>query len=58
MARELDCGKIMHGCTTKIRGETDEEVMRRAAEHARKDHGMQEIDSNTAGVIKSHIRTV
>ena len=57
MARELACGDIIHGCDAKIRGENDEEVLRKAAEHARQAHGIQEVDPGTADLLKSKIRT-
>lgn len=58
MAKELNCGEIMQGCPTRIRGENDEEVLRKAADHARAEHGVQEVDSATADLLKSKIRTV
>ena len=43
MSNMIDCGKVnpASGCGHVIRGETEEEVMRKAAEHATRDHGMQ-----------------
>ena len=43
MSKIIDCGKVnpASGCGHVIRGETEEEVMRKAAEHAEKDHGMR-----------------
>jgi predicted small metal-binding protein len=32
------------GCDYVVKGETEEEVMKRGAEHAMKDHGMKEED--------------
>ena len=58
MAKELNCGDIMKGCDARIRGESDEEVLRKAAEHAREKHGLREVDENTAALVRSKIRTV
>ncbi len=58
MAKELSCGDIMAGCDHRIRGETEEEVLTRAAEHARDRHGMKEIDETTADLVRSKIRDV
>ncbi|MFN2433363.1 MAG: DUF1059 domain-containing protein [Gemmatimonadota bacterium] len=58
MAMELRCGDIMEGCATRIRGEDEQEVMRKAAEHAREGHGIEEVDESTAELIRSHIRRV
>ena len=43
MSKIIDCGKVnpASGCGHVIRGETEEEVLQKAAEHAARDHGMQ-----------------
>ena len=43
MSKIIDCGKVnpASGCGHVIRGETEEEVLRKAAEHAERDHGLQ-----------------
>lgn len=58
MAKELNCGDIIQGCDARIRGENEEEVMRKAAEHARESHGVEEMDQTTAELVRSRIRTV
>jgi predicted small metal-binding protein len=42
MAKLIDCGKVnpASGCGHVIRGETEEDILRQAAEHA-KEHGME-----------------
>ena len=42
MGKMIDCGKVnpASGCGHVIRGETEEDVLRQAAEHA-KEHGME-----------------
>jgi len=56
MAKELHCGEIMEGCDHVIRGETEDEVLARGAEHARKEHGVEEVDEETAEKVKAAIR--
>lgn len=43
MAKEIDCAKVnpASGCGHVIRAETEEELLRKAAEHAKNDHGME-----------------
>ena len=43
MAKIVDCGKVnpASGCHHVIQGATEEEVLRKAREHAKKDHGME-----------------
>jgi predicted small metal-binding protein len=56
MAKVIDCGKVnpASGCGHVIRAETEDEVLRQAAEHATKDHGMQPSPELMAQV-KAHI---
>ncbi|MBW3660825.1 MAG: DUF1059 domain-containing protein [Gemmatimonadetes bacterium] len=56
MAKELRCGEIIDGCEKVIRGETEEEVMTRGAQHAREAHGVEEMDERTAEKVRSAIR--
>jgi predicted small metal-binding protein len=39
-------------------GETEEEILSQAAVHAKRDHGVQEIDAATLAKVKAAIRTV
>ncbi|HWC07290.1 MAG TPA: DUF1059 domain-containing protein [Gemmatimonadota bacterium] len=57
MAKELRCNDIMPGCDFVARGETEQEIMAKAAEHAREKHGLNEIDEETAKKVRSQIRT-
>lgn len=43
MAKIIDCGKVnpASGCGHVIRADTEEELLRLAAEHAKNDHGME-----------------
>lgn len=56
MTKELHCGEIMEGCDHVIRGETEDEVLTKGAEHAREAHGVEEIDEETAEKVKAAIR--
>jgi predicted small metal-binding protein len=56
MAKELNCGDIMTGCEHRIRAETEAELLRKAAEHARERHGIEEVDEQTAELLRSRIR--
>ena len=57
MAKTFEC---RHGgvvCRTKIRGETEEEVLQQAVEHAKKAHGVDLTQAQTlASYAKSLIR--
>ncbi|MFZ0959296.1 MAG: DUF1059 domain-containing protein [Terriglobia bacterium] len=40
MAKVLRCRDLGTGCPKEIRAETEDELLRLAAEHAEKDHGI------------------
>jgi predicted small metal-binding protein len=43
MSKVLRCNDLMPGCPFEARGDSKEDVLRQAAEHARVTHGMAEI---------------
>ena len=55
MAKIIDCGKVnpASGCGHVIRGETEDEVLRLAAEHAG-EHGM-EMSPELEAQVRAHI---
>jgi predicted small metal-binding protein len=55
MTRVLHCADAGFECDKTIEGESDEDVMSKAAEHAREAHGMNEIDEATGQKIRSLI---
>ena len=57
MAKILECVKVdpSSGCQDIIRGETEEEVLQKAAEHA-KEHGIREVTPELIQRVKANIR--
>lgn len=55
MPKLINCGKVnpASGCGHIIRGETEEEVLRQAAEHA-KEHGL-EPSPELLAQVKAHL---
>ena len=57
--KTINCHEAGFDCDQVIRGETEEEVMKKGAEHAMRDHGMKEEDitpemkQKIRGVIRS-----
>jgi predicted small metal-binding protein len=43
MGRVLKCSDVHLGCKFEVRGETEEEILRQHAEHAKKEHKLTEI---------------
>ena len=56
MSKVLKCSDVNPGCNYEIRGETEHDVLRRAAEHAKKDHNMANIPPDVLAKVKGAIR--
>ena len=56
MAKVLRCGELFPGCSVEARGETDDDILKQAAVHAKRDHGVSEIDAATLAKVKAAIR--
>jgi predicted small metal-binding protein len=55
MAKVLRCKDTGFDCKAEIRGETEEEVLRKAAEHGKKVHNLEvtpEMATQVRGLIK------
>jgi predicted small metal-binding protein len=57
MAKILECAKVdpSSGCQHVIRGETTEEVLQKAAEHA-KEHNIRQVTPELIERVKASIR--
>lgn len=55
MARELRCKDAGMECDFVAKGQTDEEVMKAAAEHGRQKHGMTQITPDLQEKMQSII---
>ena len=56
MSKIVRCREVGVDCDFEARGETEEEVLRKCAEHAKSDHGMDEIPPELAAKVRSAIR--
>ncbi len=56
MEKILECAKVdpSSGCQHVIRGETEEQVLKKAAEHAR-EHGIREVTPELMEHVKGYI---
>lgn len=55
MPKTIKCGDIVPGCEYVARGQNEDEVLARAAEHAKRDHGMESIPEDVLKKVKSAI---
>ena len=56
MGKKLACKDVGLECDAVIQGETEDEVMQKAAAHAAKDHGMTDIPEDQQKKIRSLIQ--
>ena len=54
--KELRCSDLNPGCSFRAEGKDVAEVMKKASEHARKDHGMTQIPPDVAQKAQAAIR--
>lgn len=52
----IRCRDVGVDCDYTARGETEEDILRQCREHARKDHGMEEIPEELAAKVRQAIR--
>ena len=53
MAKVIRCRDVGVDCDFEARGETEQEVLRKCAEHARSAHGMERIPADLQAKIKT-----
>ena len=56
MGKVLKCSDVVPGCNAEIRGDSDHDVLRKAAEHAKTDHHMDSIPPDVLAKVKNAIR--
>ena len=55
MAYEFECDNVIPGCEGKVHGETFDETLGKAAEHAAGTHGLTDLDDTTVEAVKAAI---
>jgi predicted small metal-binding protein len=55
MTKVLKCRDVGLDCDFEAHGESEEQIMAQAAEHARKDHGMASVPPEVAAKVKAAI---
>ncbi len=56
MSKMVSCREVGVDCDFEARGETEQEVLQKCAEHAKAAHGMDEIPPELAAKVRSSIR--
>ena len=55
MSKVLKCSDVNPGCNFEIRGDSEHDVLRRAADHAKTVHQMESIPPEVLSKVKSAI---
>jgi len=55
MGYEFECTNVVPGCEGKVSGETEDEVMQKAAQHAADTHGMAPLPDEVVDQVKASI---
>jgi predicted small metal-binding protein len=55
MSKIVSCREVGVDCDFEARGETEQEVLRQCAEHAKSAHGMDEIPADLAAKVRASI---
>jgi predicted small metal-binding protein len=55
MTKVLKCGDVVPGCKAEIKGDSEHDVLRKAAEHAKTEHQMESIPPETLSKVKAAI---
>lgn len=53
--KEFKCGTIVPGCSTVFEGESESEILSQIGDHARDDHGMNEVPPEVVDQIRANI---
>ncbi|MDJ0949946.1 MAG: DUF1059 domain-containing protein [Alphaproteobacteria bacterium] len=56
MTKTLACGDLMPGCDFVAEGESEDEVLAKAAAHAKAAHGIEEVTEDLAAKVKAAIK--
>jgi predicted small metal-binding protein len=56
MSKIVRCREVGVDCDFEARGETEQEVLQKCAEHAKSGYGMDEIPPELAAKVRSSIR--
>lgn len=53
--KQFSCGAVVPGCTAKFEAEDEGEILQQVAQHAKEDHGMDEVPPEVVDQVKAGI---
>lgn len=57
MKKHIACGNVVPGCSFTASADTEEELIRKVAEHAAHAHGVTEVTAELAAKVKAAIQS-
>jgi predicted small metal-binding protein len=57
MTKHIACGDIVDGCPFEANASTEDELIRKVAQHAAQSHGVKEVTPELAAKVKAAIET-
>lgn len=55
MAKTMKCGDLMPGCDFVAHGENEDDVLQKAAAHAKEAHGIEELTEDLVAQVRGKI---
>ena len=52
------CGSVVPGCTATFTTQTEEEMLARVAEHARRDHAMVDVPPEVVAQVRQNLEEI
>ncbi len=56
--KEFSCGAVVPGCNAKFEAESEDELLAQVADHAKADHGMDDVPPEVVSQVRENIREV
>lgn len=56
--KQFSCGAVVAGCTAVFEARSDEQILAQVADHARRDHGMDQVPDEVAEQVRANIVVV
>lgn len=53
--KQFSCGAVVPGCTASFSAESEQEILSQVAEHARADHGMDDVPPEVVEKVRAEI---
>lgn len=53
--KQFSCGAVVPGCTASFSAESEEAILSQVAEHASRDHGMDDVPPEVVEQVRANI---